>query len=516
MAGAIAVLDFGSQYTQLIARRVREQGVYCELFPWDADPDDVLVVAPQGFILSGGPASVYADGAPTLPDYVLERGVPVLGICYGMQLLAHSLGGSVAPAANREYGPALVTLVGQGDLLMGGFGPDVQLRVWMSHGDRIDRAPPGFRVLAHSDNSPIAAMGDATRALYGLQFHPEVVHTPRGPEILRAFAVDVCGCAPDWTPGAFIEQTVPAIRARVGDERVVCGLSGGVDSAVTATLVHRAVGNQLTCIFVNTGMLRQGEPEQVVETFHKEQGMRLLPIDATEEFLGALECVTDPERKRTIIGERFVRIFERAARELGEARFLAQGTLYPDVIESRGPERQAAARIKTHHNVGGLPDDMKFELLEPLRYLFKDETRAVGEALGLPERIVWRQPFPGPGLAVRILGEVTWERLEALRAADAIFLDELGQADLLREGTQQSFAVLLPVRSVGVMGDERTYRHVVALRAVTTEDFMTADWARLDHELLARVSNRIVNEVPEINRVVYDITSKPPSTIEWE
>ena len=516
MAGAIAVLDFGSQYTQLIARRVREQGVYCELFPWDADPDDVLVVAPQGFILSGGPASVYADGAPTLPDYVLERGVPVLGICYGMQLLAHSLGGSVAPAANREYGPALVTLVGQGDPLMGGFGPDVQLRVWMSHGDRIDRAPPGFRVLAHSDNSPIAAMGDATRALYGLQFHPEVVHTPRGPEILRAFAVDVCGCAPDWTPGAFIEQTVPAIRARVGDERVVCGLSGGVDSAVTATLVHRAVGNQLTCIFVNTGMLRQGEPEQVVETFHKEQGMRLLPIDATEEFLGALEGVTDPERKRTIIGERFVRIFERAARELGEARFLAQGTLYPDVIESRGPERQAAARIKTHHNVGGLPDDMKFELLEPLRYLFKDEARAVGEALGLPERIVWRQPFPGPGLAVRILGEVTWERLEALRAADAIFLDELGQADLLREGTQQSFAVLLPVRSVGVMGDERTYRHVVALRAVTTEDFMTADWARLDHELLARVSNRIVNEVPEINRVVYDITSKPPSTIEWE
>ena len=516
MAGAIAVLDFGSQFTQLIARRVREQGVYCELFPWDAVPDDVLVVAPQGFILSGGPASVYADGAPTLPDYVLERGVPVLGICYGMQLLAHSLGGSVAPAANREYGPALVTLVGQGDPLMGGFGPDVQLRVWMSHGDRIDRAPPGFRVLAHSDNSPIAAMGDATRALYGLQFHPEVVHTPRGPEILRAFAVDVCGCAPDWTPGAFIEQTVPAIRARVGDERVVCGLSGGVDSAVTATLVHRAVGNQLTCIFVNTGMLRQGEPEQVVETFHKEQGMRLLPIDATEEFLGALEGVTDPERKRTIIGERFVRIFERAARELGEARFLAQGTLYPDVIESRGPERQAAARIKTHHNVGGLPDDMKFELLEPLRYLFKDETRAVGEALGLPERIVWRQPFPGPGLAVRILGEVTWERLEALRAADAIFLDELGQADLLREGTQQSFAVLLPVRSVGVMGDERTYRHVVALRAVTTEDFMTADWARLDHELLARVSNRIVNEVPEINRVVYDITSKPPSTIEWE
>ena len=516
MPGAVAILDFGSQYTQLIARRVREVGVYCELFPWDAPPDVVLELAPKGFILSGGPANVYAAGAPSLPGYVLEQDVPILGICYGMQLLAHSLGGRVAPAANREYGPAHVTLVGAGDPLLGNLGPSAPLKVWMSHGDRIDQAPPGFSVLARSSNSPVAAMGDVARRLYGLQFHPEVVHTPRGQEILRNFAVDICGCTPDWTPGAFIEQTVPAVRARVGDDRVVCGLSGGVDSAVTATLVHRAVGDQLTCIFVNTGMLRQGEPEQVVETFQKNLGMRLVPVDATEGFLSALEGVTDPEQKRRIIGRRFIRIFERAARDLGEARFLAQGTLYPDVIESRGPERQAAARIKTHHNVGGLPADMTFELLEPLRYLFKDEVRGVGQALGLPDEIVWRQPFPGPGLAVRIIGEVTWERLEALRAADAIFLDELGRANLLREGTQQSFAVLLPVRSVGVMGDERTYRHVVALRAVTTEDFMTADWARLDHELLARTSNRIVNEVQEINRVVYDITSKPPSTIEWE
>ena len=516
MAGAVAILDFGSQYTQLIARRLRELGVYCELFPWDASPDVVLALEPQGFVLSGGPASVYAPGAPSLPGYVLAQEVPVLGICYGMQALAHSLGGRVAPAANREYGSAQVTLVAEGDTLLGSLGPGTQLSVWMSHGDRIDQAPPGFRVLAESDNSPVAAMGDVARRLYGLQFHPEVAHTPRGPEILRNFAVDVCGCALDWTPGAFIEQTVPAVRARVGEDRVVCGLSGGVDSAVTAALVQRAVGDQLTCIFVNTGMLRKGEPEQVVATFQKNLGMRLVPVDATEDFLGALEGVTDPEQKRRIIGRRFVRIFEQAAAGLGEARFLAQGTLYPDVIESRGPERQAAARIKTHHNVGGLPDDIQFELLEPLRYLFKDEVRAVGQALGLPDEIVWRQPFPGPGLAVRIIGEITWERLEALRAADDIFLEELGREGLLREGTQQAFAVLLPVRSVGVMGDERTYRHVVALRAVTTEDFMTADWARLDHELLARISNRIVNEVQEVNRVVYDITSKPPSTIEWE
>jgi GMP synthase (glutamine-hydrolysing) len=399
--------------------------------------------------------------------------------------------------------------------LFGGLKSQV-LKVWMSHGDCIEALPPGFEILARSGNSPLAAMGDPERGLYGLQFHPEVAHTDMGQEILRRFAVSVCGCTPDWTPAAFIDRTVETLRERVGPERVVCGLSGGVDSAVTATLVHRAVGDQLTCIFVNTGLMRRGEPEQVARTFRDRLGARLVSVDATEDFLGALEGVSDPEEKRGVIGERFIRVFEQEARALGEARFLAQGTLYPDVIESRGPERQAAARIKTHHNVGGLPEGMSFELVEPLRYLFKDEARTVGETLGLPAKIVWRQPFPGPGLAVRVIGEVTWERVETLRAADAILLDELEEAGLLHGATQQAFAVLLPVRSVGVMGDERTYQHVVAIRAVTTDDFMTADWARLDPELLGRVSNRIVNEVPGVNRVVYDITSKPPATIEWE
>ncbi|MDY6878039.1 MAG: glutamine-hydrolyzing GMP synthase [Chloroflexota bacterium] len=513
MGNGIAILDFGSQYTQLIARCVREAHVYCELFPWNAPPEEVLALEPQGFILSGGPASVYASGAPQLPDYVLAQDVPVLGICYGMQLLAHRLGGQVAPAARKEYGSAEVTLTSDVPLLS---SLSSDPRVWMSHGDRIEVVPPGFEVLAYSANSPVAAMGDLARGLHGLQFHPEVVHTARGQDILRCFAVEVCGCVPDWTPAAFIEQAVAAIRAQVGTGRIVCGLSGGVDSAVVATLVYHAVGNQLTCIFVNTGLLRQGEPEQVVRTFQDKLGMRLVPVDATEEFLSALGGVTDPEQKRRIIGERFIRVFEQEATRLGQACFLAQGTLYTDVIESRGPERLAAARIKTHHNVGGLPADMSFEMVEPLRYLFKDETRAVGEALGLPDEIVWRQPFPGPGLAVRILGEVTWERLETLRAADAILLEELGAAGLLRGATQQAFAVLLPVRSVGVMGDKRTYQHIVAIRAVTTKDFMTADWARLDHRLLARISSRIVNEVPEVNRVVYDVTSKPPATIEWE
>ena len=517
---AIAILDFGSQYTQLIARRVREAHVYCELFPWDTPPEEVLKISPRGFILSGGPASVYAADAPRLPDYVLAQNVPVLGICYGMQLLCHHLGGCVAGATQREYGPAEVEPTGPyNDPLLAPLlfqQPGHRLRVWMSHGDRIEVLPPGFVHLARSANSPIAAMGDLEHHLYGIQFHPEVVHTEEGTEILRRFVVEICGCTPDWTPAAFIEQAVEEIRRQVGDAPIVCGLSGGVDSAVTATLAHRAVGDQLTCIFVNTGMLRQEEPEQVVHTFREKLGMRLIAIDATETFLAALQNVTDPEQKRRLIGEQFIRVFEQATAQLGPVSFLAQGTLYPDVIESRGPERQTAARIKTHHNVGGLPDDMTFELVEPLRYLFKDEVRTVGEMLGLPPEIVWRQPFPGPGLAVRILGEITWERLETLRAADAILREELLAGGLLRGATQQAFAVLLPVRSVGVMGDARTYQHVIAIRAVTTEDFMTADWARLDYDVLARISNRIVNEVAQVNRVVYDITSKPPATIEWE
>ncbi len=520
MTDSIAILDFGSQYTQLIARRVREAHVYCELFSWDASEAQVMALYPKGFILSGSPASVYEPGAPTLPRYVLDSGLPVLGLCYGMQLLTHALGGVVAPAQSREYGPAQVELTQASPLWSNLFSPlsthYSSLEVWMSHGDRVEGLPPGFVPLAKSDNSPYAAMGDPTRKLYGLQFHPEVKHTPRGAEILSAFVVDVCGCSPAWTPASFVEQSISSICARVGPGKVVCGLSGGVDSAVAATLVYRAVGDQLTCIFVDTGMLRKGEGEQVVETFQRAMGMRLVAVNAIEDFLTALEGVTDPEQKRKIIGEKFIRIFERQAGALGAGHeFLVQGTLYPDVIESRGPERQAAAKIKTHHNVGGLPADMPFKLIEPLRYLFKDEARAVGRALGLPDEIVWRQPFPGPGLAVRVVGPVTWDRLQTLREADAIVRDELRAAQLERE-IAQSFAVLLPVKSVGVMGDGRTYQSVVAVRAVTTDDFMTADWARIPADVLARISNRIVNQVPGVNRVVYDITSKPPGTIEWE
>jgi GMP synthase (glutamine-hydrolysing) len=508
---SIAILDFGSQYSQLIARRVREASVYCELFPYHAAPEAVQAIRPRGYILSGGPASVYEPGAPQVPAFVLASGLPILGICYGMQALTHALGGRVAPSDRREYGPAEVERLIDDPLLPAGRQP-----VWMSHGDRIERVPEGFVPLARSANSPIAAMVDSHHQRYGLQFHPEVHHTPGGAAILRAFVVDICGVRPEWTPDVIISTAIERIRSQVGSEPVLAGISGGVDSAVAAALVRRAVGDQLTCVFVNNGMLRQGEPEAVVRALGEAIGARLIAVDATETFLDALAGVTEPEAKRRIIGEKFIRIFEEQARRVGEPRYLVQGTIYPDVVESSGPDRRVAARIKTHHNVGGLPEDLGFGLVEPLRYLFKDEVRALGLALGLPESLIWRQPFPGPGLAVRCLGEVSLERLIRLRAADKIVTDELGAAGLLRGETAQAFAVLLPVLSVGVMGDQRTVAEAIAIRAVTTEDFMTADWARLPYDVLARISNRIVNEVPGVNRVVYDISSKPPATIEWE
>ncbi len=513
----IVVLDFGSQYTQLIARRVREARVYCEMVPWDAAAETVLAHQPRGFILSGGPRSVYDPGAPSLPDYVLHSGVPILGICYGMQALTQALGGRVASAGKREYGPAAIDILRPSTLLK----EEDDAGVWMSHGDRIERPPAGFEVLARSENSPVAAIGDPERGYYGLQFHPEVHHTPAGKAILTRFVREVCGCRGDWTPQAIIEQAVARIRAQVGSARVLSAVSGGVDSSVATALVQKAVGNQLSAVFVDTGLMRKDERLWVERAFRENLSADLRTMDAIETFFDNLEGVTAPERKRSIIGETFIRLFESAAHDLGDPPFLVQGTIYPDVVESRAPERAQAHRIKTHHNVGGLPEDMQFELVEPLRYLFKDEVREVGEALGLPAELVWRQPFPGPGLAVRCLGEITLPRVEKLRAADAIFTEELEEAGLLRftagkGGTAQAFAVLLPVKAVGVMGDQRTYEEVIALRAVTTEDFMTADWARLPAELLARVANRIVNEVQGVNRVVYDITSKPPGTIEWE
>jgi GMP synthase (glutamine-hydrolysing) len=454
---------------------------------------------------------VYESEAPQIPDYVIESKLPILGICYGMQALTHSLGGRVAAAKQREYGMVEVESSVDNALL-----PPGNYQVWMSHGDHIEVPPPGFEILAASENSPIAVIGNDETKRYGLQFHPEVRHTPAGTEILRTFVVDICKAIAQWTPASIIETVTMQVRSQVGKQQVIAGVSGGVDSSVAAALVHRAVGDQLTCIFINNGLLRQGEPEAVAETFEKYLDARLIAVDATESFLEALRGVTDPEVKRKIIGELFIRIFEEQAGQIGQVRFLVQGTIYPDVVESSAPDRQRAARIKTHHNVGGLPADMNFELVEPLRYMFKDEVRDVGLALGLPERQLWRHPFPGPGLAVRCLGEVTFERLVHLRAADKILLEELTEADLMRDETAQAFAVLLPVRSVGVMGDQRTYAETLALRAVTTEDFMTADWARLPYSVLARISNRIVNEVAGINRVVYDITSKPPATIEWE
>ncbi len=520
MHSSLAILDFGSQYAQLIARRVREAHVYCELFPWDAPAEKVFAIQPKGFILSGGPASVYAKDAPTLPGYVIESGLPILGICYGMQLLVHTLGGKVNPSTEREYGPAEIQPLIPGTML------DVLSKVWMSHGDRITQMPPGFVALAKSGNSPIAAMGDFRRKYFAVQFHPEVHHTPNGAEVLKHFALDICGCASDWTPASIIEESIARIRQQVGPGRVLAAVSGGVDSSVAAALVHKAVGDQQVAVFVDTGLLRQGEPEQVVKTFRGQMGAELVAVDAAGEFFAALKGVTDPEQKRKIVGEKFIRIFEREAKKLGAPKFLVQGTIYPDVVESAAPERSKAAKIKSHHNVGGLPEEMEMSLVEPLRYLFKDEVRAVGEALGLPESLVWRQPFPGPGLTVRVLGEVTPERVACLRLADAIFIEELSAAGLMGKPglsssstagqTSQAFAVLLPVRSVGVMGDERTYQEVCAIRAVVTDDFMTADWARIPYDVLAKAANRIVNEVHGINRVVYDVTSKPPATIEWE
>ncbi len=512
-SGGVAILDFGSQYTQLIARRVREQGVYAEVFPCDAAIEKVNVHQPKGYILSGGPNSIYEEGAPQMPPYVLQSGLPVLGICYGMQALTQALGGVVAGSQQKEFGLARITHTHGNNPLFSGV-PD-EIDVWMSHGDRIEQPPQGFTPLAHSDNSPYAAMGDFARKLYGVQFHVEVKHTPQGAQILRNFIFDVCGCAAKWSAAAFVEDAIRTIRERVGGERVLLALSGGVDSAVAGALLHRAIGEQLVSVFVNTGLMRQDEPEQVVQVFRDQQHMHLIAVDATEEFLDSLRGVTEPEAKRKLIGKLFIDTFSAQARDLEAegVRFLAQGTIYPDVIESAAASNKSKV-IKSHHNVGGLPPDLHFELIEPLRDLFKDEVRAIGTELGLPDAIVWRQPFPGPGLAVRCLGEITWERLETLRAADAIFREELGGA--LRDGTAQAFAVLLPVKSVGVMGDNRTYEEVIALRAVTTDDFMTADWARLPYELLAKASSRIVNEVRGVNRVVYDITSKPPGTIEWE
>jgi GMP synthase (glutamine-hydrolysing) len=507
----ILILDFGSQVTQLIARRVREQSVYCEIHPYNISLAKIREYAPKGIILSGGPSSVYDTDAPHSDPALFELGIPVLGICYGMQLMTHQLGGKVERSDKREYGRAMMELDDVEDIFAGFEG---RAEVWMSHGDRIEALPAGFSRIAHTEHCPVAAMKDAARRFYGVQFHPEVVHTPRGEEMLGNFIFSVCDCRPVWTMASFIETEVEDIRRKVGDGRVICGLSGGVDSSVVAVLIHRAIGDQLTCVFVNNGLLRNGEAEKVVNLFTKHFKINLKYVDATDRFLDKLAGVTDPEQKRKIIGNEFIYLFEEEAKKLGKVDYLAQGTLYPDVIESvstKGP----SAVIKSHHNVGGLPEKMNLKLLEPVRELFKDEVRLLGRELGMPDEVIHRQPFPGPGLAIRCICEITSERLDILREADAVVLDEIRKAGLYRD-IWQSFAILLPVRTVGVMGDARTYDYTIAIRAVNSLDGMTADWVKLPYELLGSISSRIINEVKGVNRVVYDISQKPPSTIEWE
>jgi len=511
----ILILDFGSQYTQLIARRVREAHVYCELHPHDMDAAAIRAFKPMGIILSGGPMSVYEPGAPAVEAEIFELGVPVLGICYGMQLISSHFGGKVVPAGKREFGHADLFASGRPDLLFDGFFVEGKSPVWMSHGDHVEQVPQGFEIVARSANAPVCAIQDASRRIYGVQFHPEVNHTPRGEQLIDTFVRKICGCTGEWTPGRIIEDAVERIRQQVGNQRVILGLSGGVDSSVAAALIHRAIGDQLTCVFVDNGLLRLGEGDQVMATFAENLGVRVIRVDAEERFLTALAGVADPERKRKIIGGLFVDIFDEESNRIEDARWLAQGTIYPDVIESAGAKTGKAHNIKSHHNVGGLPENMKLKLLEPLRELFKDEVRAIGEELGLPHQMVWRHPFPGPGLGVRILGEVKKEYADILRRADAIYIEELYSSGHYHK-ISQAFAVFLPVRSVGVMGDGRTYEFVIALRAVETRDFMTAGWYPLPYEDLGRISGRIINEVKGVNRVVYDISSKPPATIEWE